>query len=183
MRLAPWLGGLAAIGHALRFSDLSHALDDAWISFRSARNLVEHGVLTFDVTRAPVEGFTNLLWTLMSAVWIWLLPDIDPIAPARLAGLILHGTTVGLAVRLVGRLVHEASGRAWPAMALTAAALAAAGSLAFYAMSGLETALWTFLFVLSLDRLHARAHLSAGVSLGLLALTRPEGVLVGGLLG
>ena len=176
LRLAPVLGGLGAIGHALRFTDLSHALDDAWISFRTARNLVEHGVLSFDLSRPPVEGM------LLSAVWIALLPDVDPIGPARVVGLLLHGAMVLLAVRLVGRIVASHDGRSSVAAGLTALVLATSGSLAFYAMSGLETALWTFLFVLGLDRIQEGRHGQAGVVLGLLAMTRPEGVLVGGLI-
>jgi hypothetical protein len=42
--------------------------------------------------------------------------------------------------------------------------------------------MWTFLFVLCLDQLSRRHYRAAGLAVGALALTRPEGVLLGGLL-
>ncbi len=177
------LGAVLAALHCSRFSSPDHALDDAWISFRIARNLVEHGVLTFDLTQPPVEGMTNLLWTLLSAVWIAALPDLDPVLPARLLGVLLHVGTVVLAVRLVQRWTAARAPAASSAAAtVTAVLLGASGSMAFWAMSGLETPLWTFLAVLAVERLQARAFLVAGLGLGLLAATRPEGVLAGGML-
>src|SRR5437868_1208810 len=50
--------------------------DDAMISMRYARNLVEHGELTWNVGDAHVEGYTNLLWTLWMAI-LHLLPLSD----------------------------------------------------------------------------------------------------------
>lgn len=166
---------LAAL-HLLRFADLDHAVDDAWISFRVARTWLEQGVLTFDASRPPVEGMTNLLWTLLSALWIGLLPSVDPILPARLVGGGLHLLTVAMAISLAGR--RAGSRAAW----VTGLLLAATGSLAYYAVAGLETALWIALFLVSLDRLDRDRPAQAGLALGLLAMTRPEGVLVGALL-
>ncbi len=39
-------------------------------SFRVARNWLQHGVPSFNLSGPPVEGMTNLLWTLASAGWI-----------------------------------------------------------------------------------------------------------------
>ena len=43
--------------------------DDAYISFRFARNLAEHGTLAFNVVapRELIEGYTNVLWVLLLA--------------------------------------------------------------------------------------------------------------------
>lgn len=176
------LGALMAAAHGLRFVDPEHALDDAWISFRIARNALDHGVLTFNADLPPVEGMTNLLWTVLSAGWIALLPQVDPIVPARLLGLLLHVGTVVLAVRLVRRVVAAAGGEAARAAHATGLLLGVSGSMAFWAMSGLETPLLTFLLVLALDRLERGRAAAAGLALGALAATRPEGVLLGGLL-
>ena len=43
------LGLVLVLAQGLRFVDPSHAIDDAWISFRIARNWVEHGVLSFNL--------------------------------------------------------------------------------------------------------------------------------------
>lgn len=173
------LAGLAAAVQCARFQALEHALDDAWISFRYARNLVDHGVLGYSPTGPPVEGMTNLLWTLLSATWIAALPEVDPIFPARLVGGLLHVATVAGAVGLVAR---HAPARPREAAAVAAVLLGASGNLAYYAVSGLETPLWLALAVLSLHLLAERRHLLAGLVLGLLGATRPEGVLVGALL-
>ena len=171
----PVLCALAlAAAQLARFASPDHAVDDAWISFRVARNLVEHGALTYNLDAPPVEGMTNLLWTLLSALWVWL--PVDPLLPARAVGAALHLGAVGLLAHVAGEEAGERA--AWGAGLLSAAT----GSTAFYAMSGLETPLYTFLFVLALARLQAGARVSAGLALGALAMTRPEGVMTGGLL-
>jgi len=42
--------------------------DDAMISMRYARNLAEGHGLVWNAGQAPVEGYTNLLWTLWMAI-------------------------------------------------------------------------------------------------------------------
>ena len=41
--------------------------DDAFISFRYAQHLARGQGLTWNVGEPPLEGFTNLLWTLALA--------------------------------------------------------------------------------------------------------------------
>ena len=43
-------------------------LDDAFISFRYARNLVEGAGLVWNPGEPPVEGYSNFLWVLLLAV-------------------------------------------------------------------------------------------------------------------
>ena len=40
-------------------------VDDAYISFRYAKNFAEGQGLVYNPGEAPVEGYTNLLWTLL----------------------------------------------------------------------------------------------------------------------
>ncbi len=179
---------LLGVVRMVDYASPDFAIDDAWISFRVARNWLEHGALTFDVTQPPVEGMTNLLWTLLSASWIALLPGLDPIFGARVVGAACHLATIAIGARLAGRFASDAGGDARVAAAITGAALALSGSMAFHALSGLETPLFTLLFVWSLSQA-ARLEegrrgtaLLGGVLLGLLGMTRPEGVLAGMLL-
>lgn len=177
---------LAAL-HLLRFRELAWAVDDAWISFRIARTWLETGLLTYDASRPPVEGMSNLLWTLLSVSWIAALPSVDPIVPARLLGGGLHLAAVALGCRLAARVAARRGGSPAVAAAVCGALLATSGTLAYYALSGLETPLWAFLFVAAVDRLERALHGESrpeigGLLLGLLAATRPEGVLIGGLL-
>ena len=49
--------------------------DDAFISFRYAQNLAEHGELTYNLGER-VEGYTNFLWTVLMAGVIYLGGDV-----------------------------------------------------------------------------------------------------------
>lgn len=189
VRTAALLTALAGALQLSRFTDLSWAIDDAWVSFTYARTLLATGELTYLAGAPPVEGMTNLLWTLLSCVWI-AASDQDPIFGARLVGGAGHLATLVLAVLLAARISRRLGGREDLAAGATGAILAASGSLAFFAMSGLETPLWGLLFVAALERLERAwtapertgPALAAGVLLALLAATRPEGVLLAGLL-
>ncbi|MSP54026.1 MAG: hypothetical protein EXR69_00215 [Myxococcales bacterium] len=185
LRLARLAGVLLAAIQWGRFSDERYVIDDAWISFRTARNLVEAGGLTFDLTQPPVEGVTNLLWTLLSALGQWVAPAADPAVVARtVGGLCLLGVVwlaTGLTARWADRPVVGAL--------FTSLALGGAGSLAFHSLSGLESGFYLLLWVATLEVVEgagpapisrARGASLAGLLIAL-GMTRPEGVLLGGL--
>jgi hypothetical protein len=174
--------------HLYRFSDWSHVVDDAWISFRVARSWLNPGVLTYDTSQPAVEGATNLLWTLLSASWIAAWPDLDPAIVARFVGGLCYLAAVVVLVRTASRETAALGGNPNVAAWATAILIGVSVSPAYFAISGLETGLWAFLFAVAVD-LYARclrgaeaAAVPCGAVLGLLALTRPEGVAVGGLL-
>ena len=180
--------GMAGL-HLLRFRSPFYTLDDAWISFRVARNWLEHGALTFNADLAPVEGMTNLLWTLLSTTWIAALPSYDPIFPARVVGAALYLATIGLLCLAAAELARSLGGKEGLAALLAGTLAASSGTMAYYATSGLETPLWTFLLAASLLAFQRAScgrsptpALALGTLLGLLAATRPEGVLTGLLL-
>ncbi|MCZ6715346.1 MAG: hypothetical protein O7B29_15510 [Deltaproteobacteria bacterium] len=183
------LFGVALVGvHLYRFRGWSHVVDDAWISFRVARNWLDPGVLTYNPSHPAVEGATNLLWTLLSASWIAAWPDLDPAVVARVVGGLFYLAAVVVLVHTASREVASLGGNPSITAWATAALIGVSVSPAYFAISGLETGLWAFLFAVVVD-LYARclrgteaAALPCGVALGLLALTRPEGVAVGGLL-
>ena len=181
---------LVAALQLLRFADPRWAVDDAWVSFRYAKNLVAGHGLVYEVGATPVEGMTNLLWTLLSAVWIAISPAADPLGGARLVGGICHLATVAIVVVLAARVATRAGGDGAIAGAVAGGIVACTGNLAYFAMSGLETPLWLLLAVVAAERGEAVSTaefrgkgtvLGLGSILGLLAMTRPEGVLVGGL--
>ena len=87
-RTVPW-PLLAALGVSLILL-LAHAgwyrflTDDAFISFRYARNLAEGHGLVFNPGFARVEGYTNLLWVLLLAPFARL--GLDLVIPAAVLG-------------------------------------------------------------------------------------------------
>src|SRR6266404_6223228 len=86
---------LCAVLLALRFR--YHTCDDAFISFRYARNLVEGHGLVFNPGER-VEGYTNFVWVLLAALFMKI--GIDPVLALKwlLAG--AGGGTLWLSARL-----------------------------------------------------------------------------------
>lgn len=169
--------GLAALSLIVSFSGViwpSWLSDDAFISFRYAQNLVAGNGLVYNPGER-VEGYTNFLWTMLSAVPIALGGDIAfwSLAAGVALGLALLLLCYGLAARLIG-----------PAWGLAAALIVGTSqSVLLYTArgSGLETGLFSVL-VLAGVALYLGRHAGwAGLVFALAALTRPEGVLVLGL--
>jgi hypothetical protein len=175
------LGLLAAavgllVGHALVFNFVN---DDAFISFRYADNLVQHGELVFNLGDR-VEGYTNFLWTLLMAGGMAM--GIDPVPFSKGLGIVLSVITLLLVARFMGKLEGRTS--AWDAVA--PGLLAGAPAFACWSTGGLETALFATLLTASwtayLTEDKEKFPLS-GVWLALAAMTRPEGMLIFGLTG
>ena len=148
-------------------------VDDAYISFRYARNLIEGHGLVFNVGER-VEGYTNFLWTVLLSPVIGL--GAPPTWTAALGGLFFGGITLWLVYQVGRRL-----GGSW--VGLTAALfLALDGSFALWSVGGMETVMFSCLIFLG-----ATAYLSelstplrtpySGIIFALAALTRPEGVI------
>jgi hypothetical protein len=166
------------VPHALMFDFVN---DDAYISFRYARNLAEHGQLVFNLGER-VEGFTNFLWTVLLAGGIAL--DLSPVLTSRFLGIAFGVGTLAVAVRLSLRLDREKPSR-WHLVAPLG--LAATGAFACWCTGGLETQMFTFLSFLAFERVmrevdEARGWQS-GIWFALAAMTRPEGILFFGIAG
>ncbi len=181
------LGLLGAAAHLWRFTHPDFAVDDAWISFRIARNFLDGEGLVYNAGLPPVEGMTNLLWTLLSAGWIALWPQVDPIVGARVVGGLFQLGAVSFVGAAARRLAVEQGaegGRRALAVAVATLLTALCGSMAYHATSGLETGLWAFLVAAGLERAVAGRWGAVG-ALGALAFaTRPEaGLFVPALFG
>jgi arabinofuranosyltransferase len=113
--------------------------DDAFISFRYARNLVEGQGLVWNAGER-VEGYTNFIWTMMMAVPLAL--DLDVVAFSWALGLLSMVGTLFFTFKL-SRMVCRSDAAAL----LTVLLLGANYSFSAYATGGLETQLQTFLVV------------------------------------
>ncbi len=184
----PWQAMLAAGSFALlliqEYLYLGFTIDDAFISFRYARNLaLGHGLL-FNLGE-HVEGYTNFLWTVLMALPALLGADRFPFGMLLVAkglGVILSVGTI-LLLWQMGRRYRSASNSAMgPITAAAPWALAASGAFAAWSVSGLETPLVTFLLVLAgYCLLRAERAPWWGGCFVLAALTRPEPLLLFGL--
>lgn len=66
-------------------------VDDAFIYFRYAENLAEHGELNWNVGEDPVEGYTGIAMPLVLAAWI--KAGGSPVVAAKAIGLICYFLT------------------------------------------------------------------------------------------
>lgn len=166
---------LFALGMA-RAWQLAWICDDAFISLRYADNLVAgHGLVYNPGER--VEGYTNLLWTLLLAAL--RRAGVDPIPAAELPGIAAYAGLAGVLAWESWRR-SRAPGRAF--LPLAAALVLVCDDFQVWATGGLETSLFGLLVAAGLlltrdaPESPARPWL-AGVLLGLAVLTRPDGVL------
>ena len=119
----------------------SFVTDDAFISFRYARNLVESHELAWNPgTGERIEGYTNFLWTLLMAAAI--AAGVDPVPASKVLGLCFALLTLLLTYRLAARLL-QSRGAALLAVAL----LGTNYTFSAFATSGLETQMQTFLIL------------------------------------
>jgi hypothetical protein len=170
---------LLAVGHAWALAWLS---DDAFISFRYARNLVEGHGLVFNPGER-VEGYTNPLWTVFLALGLRLGAPAE--AWSTVWGIACYGVSIALLGVMHKRACAALGAPDWLAAVPFGAMYGAANvEWATFATGGLETSLFTMLVTLGLvlvvdEKAHdtkSRA-LGAGAVLALAALTRPDGAL------
>jgi len=173
--VAAALAALFALGIA-RALQLAWVCDDSFISLRYADNLVAgHGLVYNPGER--VEGYTNLLWTLLLAAL--LRAGVDPIRAAELPGIVAYAGLAGLLAWESWRRAR-APGRAF--LPLAAGLVLLCDDFQVWATGGLETSLFGLLVAGGLLATRdapgspARPGL-AGVLLALAVLTRPDGLI------
>jgi len=152
--------------------------DDAFISFRYARNLVEGNGLVFNPGER-VEGYTNPLWTLWAASGLRLGFSAENWSNAwGLAAYLGSVALLGLSFIAPGG-ARPRAGRLLPLAAIGAALHQ---QWQAFAVSGLETAAFTFLLLagyLALARQGERPWLApiGGLLFALATMTRHDGLL------
>ncbi len=169
---------LIYLAHALLFGDW--IVDDAGISFAYARNLAMGHGLVAQPGLAPVEGFSNFLWTVLLAA-LHRVRLFDPLLTPKLLSLALVGASFLLLHRSLARLDPAAKVVSLVALCLTALDTA----FVAWTVSGLENPLYVFLvcvlFALLVRERTAgatpRLSLAAGAAAAGIAMTRPDGIL------
>lgn len=149
--------------------------DDAYISFRYAKNLANGHGLRFNLgDHVPVEGYSNFLWVLIAAVFEALRLD-----PAFWMLLISAGCGSFL-LFLIFDLLHRRLGVSLLVAAGATLTLGCYPPFAHWSTSGLETMPFALLVYLTFERLVLRERGVDAVGAGLaglaLALIRVEGV-------
>ncbi len=150
--------------------------EDAYISFRYAENIAAGHGIVFNVGENVVEGYSNPTWVALLAIFSKL--GLSTINAGRCLGLIFGALTL-LEIVLLFSLVVKGGERYGY---LAAIAVATAPPYLFWSQTGLENGLFLYLVMISWrlgvqeDRDRGRFPYSA-ISLFLLAVTRPEGIM------
>ena len=156
--------------------------DDALISLRYADRLLHGQGLTWNDGLPRVEGYSNLLW-LLAAAGLGAL-GMDLVLAARLLGIAGMSMALALLVRYAGR--RKDGPATWRELLPGLAFFALSAPAAVWAIGGLEQPLVALLLAWALPRCfrlleedepRATTALAAGLPLGLLCLTRPDGAL------
>lgn len=174
------LGAVLLLGlGTFRAASLAWVCDDAFISIRYAENLVDGLGLVYNAGER-VEGYTNLLWTLMLAAAMKF--GAPPVATAKLLGVLCYLALAGCLFQW-SRVQARQDDR-WP-LPLAAGLVLVSADFHVWATGGLETMLFTALAVPALLLTRSRAAdrsaaLLSGGLLALLVLTRLDGVLLAG---
>ncbi len=151
--------------------------DDAFISFRYAKNLIDGHGLIYNLGER-VEGYSNFLWTLL--VSAGMKAGMDPVPLSLvLGGLSFLGVVI--ACGLISRRLFGGMGREGFFLPIAALMMLAHRDMHVFATSGLETmfttALVMFGFYVLMAAREQRELLLAGFLLTLAALARPDGLL------
>ena len=154
--------------------------DDAFISFRYAKNLTDGLGLVYNAGEF-VEGYTNFLWTIFLSVGMFF--HLDPIHVSAGLGILFYFLTLFVLYKTGTTAYEIRAGKRYKSfyfpIAFAGFALHSHGQI--FATGGLETSLFSFLllagtvFLLLSDR---GLHLLTGFFLLVLAImTRPDGAL------
>ncbi len=177
---ASWLWGLAlpAVVYLAQVAYLwGFTIDDVAITYRYALHLAHGQGLSWNPGGAPVEGYSNFLWVLILAGASWVGLSIETAAAAL--GAVLGLGCLSLLFVLCRRLWSPQ--RYWwlPVMLVSLTP-----EWTIWSVSGLEIPLYCAFLLVSLlgltEKPDTRQRL---LSIGLpgLVLTRPEGLLIGGI--
>lgn len=157
--------------------------DDSLITIRYAQRLIDgHGLTWTDGIK--VEGYSNLLWVLILAFFGKL--GANMILVARILGVIFAVTNVYLLIEYANKRYKDAP----VVLSIALFLFSASAIVAVWAIGGLENSLVSMLALISIIKYldyrqygNIRSLWFSSVSLGMLCITRPDGVLLSVIIG
>lgn len=157
--------------------------DDSYITFRFVKNFTEGNGLVFNIGEY-VEGYTCFLWVMILSLIKKL--GLNFISSSQILGVLSGCLTIVFTYKISSEIFRKDAGKSYNFIfsLIAPLLLATNGSFAYWANSGMETALFGFLVTLALylylkelNSSKSKFEYSALVFL-LAAMTRPEGVLI-----
>jgi hypothetical protein len=153
-------------------SQLGVPLDDAWIHFRFASNLIQGNGFVYNIGE-PVSGSTSPFWVFLLA-GVFLLSNDFLVSSKLLSGVFYLASAV--AIYMLGL----SQGYQRKVAVLAALLTIMAGRFAWASLSGMEVTLFAFLSILAImkhcdDKSKHRRSILAPILFGTASLVRPEG--------
>lgn len=190
---SPWVLMIPAlIFFSVQWWTWNFLVDDAFISFRYAKNFSDGHGLVFNPGEAPVEGYTNFLWTLLLALGAKVGSGFPFMAQlmgiASASGAACYASlTVRFLLRTMASKTEPGPAPEWAGLA-GALTLTNAGMI-LWAGAGLEAPLFALLLMAavyhglrSVQSLRFASAIVNAALLILLSLCRPEAAALAGLL-
>jgi hypothetical protein len=169
---------IAFVLHSLHFN---FTCDDAFISFRYARNFINgHGLVWNIGEQPPVEGYTNFLWII--TIGLFMKMGFEPVVVSKVLGIFFGLCCIPL-LYLCSELVFQ---RKSFLNLIAPVILACCGPFAAWSIGGLETQMFTFFTLAAAVRYlyevqHDNITPASAILFVLASLTRPEGILLFGI--
>lgn len=144
--------------------------DDAMISMRYAWNLSHGNGLVWNPGER-VEGFTNLLWTLILSIFTGLMDKVSAVLAVQILGIVIVLACAFLAWKVTRAVtVHIPEGDSQALSAAVAVMTLLYYPLSYWTLTGMETGLLTLLLLaalIALERYTQRRTLGRGLIVGL----------------
>ncbi|HKY54469.1 MAG TPA: hypothetical protein VJM08_09195, partial [Anaerolineales bacterium] len=149
---------------------LEFPMDDTYIHFVYADNLISHGKLFFSDINEKGVGATSPLWVFLLAGFKLL--SIPLLVSAKALGLI--------SLTIVSGGIYVLFRPVWRSLFLLLAVLllSISGNLLWFSLSGMETMLFLALGMIALIVYREEKWNALGIFLGLIVLVRPEGIIL-----
>jgi hypothetical protein len=175
------LAVICVTGYFLWQAPYEVPMGDSYIHFVYAKNLVDYFEFTYNPGVQEGIGTTSFLWVIILASFQVI--GITPVISSKILGVVLLAISGCLVFDLAQRVIPKEP-HIKKSLFSTAVALLAVlpGGMIWIALSGMETILFLALGLLSLWLYAAEKWGFLGAALGLLALTRIEGIILAGLM-
>ena len=170
-KIIPYL--LVAVALAARFIPGPRTIDDSYITFRYARNLVSGNGFVFNPGEY-VQGTTTPLYTLLMAGLA--LPLGGTAAPFPVIALVVNALADAATCLLLWQ-IGKRLGAEWAGLAAALVWAVAPYSVTF-AIGGLETSLYVFLLTAMMAAYIWKRHTLTTLCAALALLTRPDAILL-----
>lgn len=153
-------------------------IDDAFISFRYAKNLYQYNQLVFNVNEVPIEGYSNFLWVIW--IYVGLIMDFEPIVFSKISGMVVSHLSLYVLYKISLIL-----GKSKTTSGFITIFCACLSNVALWSIGGLETPLFTLLllcaiyfFVSYLNKDNYYFIIGSSFFFSLASMTRHEGIVI-----